>query len=82
MSLNVFLTVRRKVDPHALARLEVICVSTAYAVPFTVALNFLVLRPGGKKIYGEATMWCWISQEFNLLRLVAFYVPVWYSDSS
>ena len=77
MAANVCIRVLSGRSSMDLSRLHVFGVIISFSVPFIIALTFLVLRPQGHPIYGDAVSWCWISQEFDLLRLLAFYVPIW-----
>ncbi|EXJ73008.1 uncharacterized protein A1O5_04157 [Cladophialophora psammophila CBS 110553] len=77
MAFNVLLTVRTKRNATELKRVDVYAILAAFVLPFIPALVFLCWRPDGKTVYGPATMWCWIAQESQILRLVAFYVPIW-----
>ncbi|KIW78983.1 hypothetical protein Z517_08823 [Fonsecaea pedrosoi CBS 271.37] len=77
MAFNVLLTVRTKRNATELKRVDVYAILLAFILPFIPALVFLCWRPDGKSVYGPATMWCWIAKESQILRLVAFYVPIW-----
>ncbi|KAJ9602712.1 hypothetical protein H2200_012906 [Cladophialophora chaetospira] len=77
MSFNVFLTVRTKRNATELKRIDFVAVALAFILPFTQAFTYLLWRPNGKTVYGPATLWCWIAKESALLRLVAFFVPIW-----
>ncbi|KIY00242.1 uncharacterized protein Z520_03927 [Fonsecaea multimorphosa CBS 102226] len=77
MAFNVLLTVRTKRNATELKRVDVYAILLAFVLPFIPALVFLCWRPNGKTVYGPATMWCWIAKESQILRLVAFYVPIW-----
>lgn len=78
MALNVYLTVQRKFSSAQLKKLEPYYVSVAFGLPLISGLVMLGVREKGKgPIYGDATMWCWISSEYEILRLATFYIPVW-----
>ncbi|KIW25016.1 uncharacterized protein PV07_10692 [Cladophialophora immunda] len=77
MAFNVLLTVRTKRNATELKRVDVYAIVSAFVLPFIPALVFLCWKPDGKTVYGPATMWCWIAKESQILRLVAFYVPIW-----
>lgn len=77
MAFNVLLTVRTKRNAQELKKIDFFGICFAFGAPFVPALVFLLWRPNGKTVYGDATMWCWISKESDILRLVAFYVPIW-----
>lgn len=77
MAFNVLLTVRTKRNATELKKADVYAIIFAFTAPFIPALAFLCWRPRGKTVYGDATLWCWIAKESDILRLVAFYVPIW-----
>ncbi len=77
MAFNVFLTVRTKRNATELKRIDFIAVALAFILPFIQAFTYLFWRPNGKTVYGPATLWCWIAKESALIRLVAFFVPIW-----
>lgn len=77
MAFNVLLTVRTKRNAQELKKIDFCGICFAFSAPFVPALVFLLWRPNGKTVYGDATMWCWIAKESQILRLVAFYVPIW-----
>lgn len=78
MALNVYLTIRRKRSLKELKKTDILGMGLAFLVPFPSALTFLLWRPNGRTVYGDATTWCWISRESGILRLAAFYGPIWY----
>lgn len=43
----------------------------------TVGVIFEFVKPARGPIYGNAILWCWIGNEWEFLRLAAFYGPVW-----
>jgi hypothetical protein len=77
MAFNVLLTVRTKRKATELKKIDLYAVLLAFILPSIPALVFLCWRPDGKPVYGPATLWCWIGKEKDILRLWAFYVPIW-----
>lgn len=78
MALNVYLTVFKKYTTKRLKNLELTYICACYGIPSIPALVFLFLSNGnGGPIYGPATLWCWISDEWQFMRIVSFYGPVW-----
>lgn len=79
MALNVFLTFYYKFGAEQLRRLEKYYFICCYGVPLLPALAFLFVQKEGKgKMYGNATLWCWVSGEWDIFRIITFYGPVWY----
>jgi hypothetical protein len=78
MALNIWLTFYRKYDAERIRRLEVVYFIVCYGVPFIPAFTYIFIKTASKgRLYGNATSWCWVSTNWDLLRLVTFYVPVW-----
>lgn len=78
MALNVYLTICRQRSLRELRKTDLLGMTLAFLLPFPSALTFLLWRPNGRTVYGDATTWCWISRESGILRLAAFYIPIWY----
>lgn len=48
-----------------------------------VALVYIFIEtPAKGRIYGEATLWCWISIEWVGLRIALCYAPAWQATLS
>ena len=78
MAWNVYLTVFKKRTTSQLRKLEPYYIGLCYGLPFIIAITFLIYKPANKpRIYGEATLWCWIAPDWQILRIAAFYGPVW-----
>ncbi|EFE34149.1 cAMP receptor-like protein, putative [Trichophyton benhamiae CBS 112371] len=49
-----------------------------YLFPFIPAFAFLFIKNEEKgKVYGDATLWCWIRPEWSVLRIGGVYGPIW-----
>ncbi|KAL7918000.1 hypothetical protein ACQKWADRAFT_265005 [Trichoderma austrokoningii] len=78
MAVNVYLTFYHKYDARALRRIEPIYLLCCYGLPFIPALIFLFIKDReGIRVYGPSGSWCWISDEWDVLRAAAFYAIVW-----
>ncbi|KAL9594629.1 MAG: hypothetical protein Q9219_006937, partial [cf. Caloplaca sp. 3 TL-2023] len=78
MAINVYLTIFYKYNAKQLKALEwkyhVVC----YGLPFIVALTCLLIDPQPRgRIYGPATLWCWIPIQWVGLRIALVYGPAW-----
>ena len=79
MALNIWLTFYYKYNTKRIRNLELYYLVACYGVPFVPALVFVFIETQAKgRLYGNAFLWCWVSSEWDILRIVAFYVPVWY----
>jgi hypothetical protein len=78
MAINVYLTFYFKYDAESLRRMEIPYLIACYGIPLVPAFVFLFIKSsGGARVYGNATIWCWISYDWDILRIAAFYGPVW-----
>lgn len=81
MACNVWLTFYHKYDAEQLRRLEKWYLLVCYGIPFVPAIVFVfATAPSKGHIYGNATLWCWISSKWETLRIACFYGPVWYVE--
>jgi hypothetical protein len=79
MALNVYLTVFKKKTTKQLKCLEPYYIVFGYGIPLVPAIVLLFTKSEERgTAYGPALLWCWISDEWQFLRLAAFYGPVWY----
>lgn len=77
MAVNVYLTFYHKFDAEGLRKMEVPYLLICYGIPFVPAFTYLWVRSDMPIIYGDATLWCWISDSWEVLRIATFYGPVW-----
>ncbi|KAJ4389476.1 hypothetical protein N0V93_006945 [Gnomoniopsis smithogilvyi] len=78
MAVNVYLTFYCKYDAQKLRRMEIPYLLCCYGLPFIVALTYVFVQTGEKgRMYGNATIWCWISNSWDAWRIGTFYGPVW-----
>jgi hypothetical protein len=78
MAINVYLTFYFKFDAQRLRRMEAPYLICCYGIPFVVALTFIfVSTPAKGRMYGNATLWCWVSSSWDVFRIATFYGPVW-----
>lgn len=79
MAVNVYLTFYYKYDGQMLRKMEIPYLLCCYGIPFVVALTYIFINDSGKgRVYGNATLWCWIQQTWDIWRIITFYGPVWY----
>ncbi|KAF2747632.1 hypothetical protein M011DRAFT_494364 [Sporormia fimetaria CBS 119925] len=78
MALNVMLVFFHSYNSRSLRQLEKWYLLFSYGVPFIPALIYIIVEKAtAKRIYGPATIWCWIDARVEWLRIAFFYVPVW-----
>ncbi|KND87109.1 Cyclic AMP receptor 2 [Tolypocladium ophioglossoides CBS 100239] len=77
LSINVYLTFYRNFNAKALRRMEPTYLLACYGIPFIPAFIYLFVRHNGQRVYGDAILWCWVSDDFEVLRFATFYGPVW-----
>jgi hypothetical protein len=78
MAFNVYLTFYHKFDAQKLKMMEFWYLLVCYGLPLPAALAFIFIStPERGRIYGDATLWCWVAPQWELLRIATFYGPVW-----
>ncbi|KAL8685917.1 MAG: hypothetical protein Q9224_005618 [Gallowayella concinna] len=78
MAINVYLTLFKKYNAQQLKALEWRYHIMCYAIPFIVALVYLFVDTSSRgRIYGDASLWCWISIKWVILRIALCYIPAW-----
>ncbi|RFU76945.1 g- coupled receptor [Trichoderma arundinaceum] len=78
MAFNVYLTFYHKYDARKLRRMEIPYLLFCYGIPFIPAFVYIFLKnKDGYRAYGNATLWCWITTEWDIFRIATFYGPVW-----
>ncbi|KAL8749019.1 MAG: hypothetical protein Q9184_006970, partial [Pyrenodesmia sp. 2 TL-2023] len=78
MAINVYMTLFRKYNAQQLKTLEWTYQIMCYGLPFVVALVYLFIdTPARGKVYGDASLWCWISIKWVVLRIALVYAPAW-----
>ncbi|KAK1783453.1 hypothetical protein QBC45DRAFT_388547 [Copromyces sp. CBS 386.78] len=80
MAFNVYLIFERQYDAQKLRSMEKFYFLFCYGLTFVVAFVFcFISTPARGNMYGNATLWCWISPNWDIFRIATFYGPVWVS---
>ncbi|KAI1799824.1 family A G protein-coupled receptor-like protein [Daldinia bambusicola] len=78
MAFNVYLTFYHKFDAARLRMMEKWYLLICYGIPFIPALTYVFVRTeSAGRMYGNATLWCWVSSKWDIFRIITFYGPVW-----
>ncbi|KUI60048.1 hypothetical protein VP1G_07302 [Cytospora mali] len=78
MAVNVYLTFYYKFDAQRLRKMEIPYLLFCYGIPFIIAFVYIFIKdPVKKRMYGNATLWCWVQQSWDIWRIITFYGPVW-----
>ncbi|KAF9870812.1 G-protein coupled receptor [Colletotrichum karsti] len=78
MAINVYLTFYFKFDAERLRKMEIPYLICCYGIPFVPALTYVFVTNGkGQRVYGNATLWCWVTPDWEIWRILTFYGPVW-----
>jgi hypothetical protein len=78
MAINVYLTVFNKYDAAQLKKLEWIYLLVNYGSTILVAFVYcFISNQNGIKVYGPATLWCWVAVKWDFLRVATCYGPAW-----
>ncbi|KAK3688672.1 G-protein coupled receptor [Podospora appendiculata] len=78
MAINVLLVFFMNASPHTIKRWGWLYCLICYGGPFIIAAVCLRLTdPHKTAVYGSAGIWCWISNDWNLLRIYSYYMLIW-----
>ncbi|KAK0657011.1 hypothetical protein B0T16DRAFT_50373 [Cercophora newfieldiana] len=77
MAVNVFLVFFFAANPNSFRKYLWLYSLICFGFPGLPAVICLFYMPTGTKMYGNATLWCWFSDEFNQLRIFLYYMPIW-----
>ncbi|KAK0671045.1 putative G-protein coupled receptor [Cercophora samala] len=77
MAVNVYMVFFMAYNPNNFHRhLWIYCV-VCFGFPAVPAIVMLFHQPGDVHMYGNATLWCWIADTYNQLRIFLYYLPIW-----
>jgi hypothetical protein len=71
VSLTVYMVLVRQSSATELRTAEIVFHAVGWGVPVLFASI-----AGGVGAYGDSGTWCWITSQFQALRLVLFYIPL------
>ncbi|KAM0563446.1 hypothetical protein ACHAPJ_001167 [Fusarium lateritium] len=78
MAINVFLVFFCNADPRVFRKYAWLYCVICFGGPFIPAITLISIRDGPKGfIFGDATLWCWIGTDWSIVRLYAYYIPIW-----
>ncbi|CAM1506028.1 Fc.00g056690.m01.CDS01 [Cosmosporella sp. VM-42] len=77
MAINVFLVIFCGASPASFRRYLWLYCLICFGGPFIPAIILLLAQPNGQMMYGNATLWCWINNDWSALRIYTYYVPIW-----
>ncbi|KAH7176069.1 G-protein coupled receptor [Dactylonectria macrodidyma] len=77
MAINVFLVIFHGASPASFRHYLWLYCLICFGGPLIPAIVLLLARPNGQAIYGNATLWCWISNDWNALRIYTTQIPIW-----
>lgn len=78
MAVNVYLTFYYKFDAQRLRKMEIPYMACCYGIPLIPALTYVFVKDGdGNRVYGDAKLWCWVTMEWEIWRILTFYGPIW-----
>ena len=77
MAINVYLAFFSGYTTAQLRALDLRYLIISYGASAIPAFVFLFVSTSRGPIYGNASAWCWISTEWDFLRIAIVYVFVW-----
>ncbi|KAL6904112.1 hypothetical protein GGI43DRAFT_311105 [Trichoderma evansii] len=78
MAFNVFLVFFYNASPAVFRkRIWIYCI-VCFGGPLVPAIVLVSIHDDAKgPIFGNAALWCWIDSNWSLVRLYAYYIPIW-----
>ncbi|KAL7933014.1 putative G-protein coupled receptor protein [Trichoderma chlorosporum] len=78
MAFNVFLVFFYNANPATFRkRIWVYCI-ICFGGPLIPAIVLVSIHDDAKgPIFGNASLWCWVDSNWSLVRLYAYYIPIW-----
>ncbi|SPN96595.1 related to G protein coupled receptor like protein [Cephalotrichum gorgonifer] len=77
MAINVFLVFFVGANPATFRKHVWIYCVVCFGLPFIPAVACLLVKGEKGRVYGDATLWCWIGPEWTSLRIYTYYLPIW-----
>ncbi|KAH7160964.1 hypothetical protein EDB81DRAFT_333218 [Dactylonectria macrodidyma] len=78
MAFNVFLVFFFRTSPDAFHKWWWLYCLICYGGPFAISLALvLVRRPDGGRVFGQATIWCWVDRDWENIRIYSYYMLIW-----
>jgi hypothetical protein len=78
MAFNIYLAVFHQYSANRLRQQEWKYLLFCYGIPFIPAIVFVFIQTEARgRVFGSATLWCWVTIKWNVLRIAVFYGPVW-----
>ncbi|KOS22860.1 Cyclic AMP receptor-like protein A [Escovopsis weberi] len=78
MAVNVFLVFYFHTNPDSFRKFWWLYCIICYGGPFLIALSLLLVRGSGpNRVYGGATIWCWVDRKWDFIRIYTYYMLIW-----
>ncbi|KAM4060347.1 7 transmembrane receptor (secretin family) domain-containing protein [Hirsutella rhossiliensis] len=77
MAINVFLVFYFRTSPDSFRRWWWLYCLICYGGPFVIALTLLLVKSPRGLIYGQATIWCWVDDRWDSIRIYTYYMLIW-----
>ncbi|KAK3382714.1 hypothetical protein B0T24DRAFT_645338 [Lasiosphaeria ovina] len=77
MAVNVYMVFFMAANPNSFREYIWVYCLICFGLPLLPAVICLFYAPNNVRIYGNATLWCWIGDTYNQLRIFLYYLPIW-----
>ncbi|KAL7924455.1 hypothetical protein ACQKWADRAFT_269252 [Trichoderma austrokoningii] len=78
MAFNVFLVFFNNANPAVFRKRIWIYCLICFGGPLIPAIVLVSIHDDAKgPVFGNAALWCWIDSNWSLVRLYAYYIPIW-----
>ncbi|KAL7803524.1 G-protein coupled receptor protein [Trichoderma aethiopicum] len=78
MAFNVYLVFFHNANPASFRKRIWIYCLICFGGPLVPAIVLVSIRDDAKgPVFGNASLWCWVDANWSLVRLYAYYIPIW-----
>ena len=77
IALNIALLLARRISTDDLRKLEKVYQLNWLVALLTALVPVFLQKDGKGRVYGDSTLWCWISNPYAILRMYFFFGPMW-----
>ncbi|EQK98929.1 hypothetical protein G6O67_000585 [Ophiocordyceps sinensis] len=77
MAINVFLVFYFRTSPDSFRRWLWLYCLICYGGPFVISMTLLLIKSPRGPVYGQATIWCWVDDKWDGVRIYTYYMLIW-----
>ena len=77
MGLNAMYLIYFNGTVEKIQKYEYVMICISFILPLPFSLTTLLIKPNGMNMYGDVTLWCWITAENGIYRIVLWFLLLW-----